>query len=75
MTSYFSTQIADIQGEYTIKEYWIVFAVMMSASFIGLFFFSRLLMWVTETLDEMAKDFSRACARKFSKRGRQGRES
>ena len=70
MTSYFSTQISDIQGVYTIKEYWIVFAVMMSISFMGLFFFSRLLMWITETLDEWVKEFNRACASMFTRRGR-----
>lgn len=31
----------------------------------GLFFFSRLLMWITETLDERVKQFSKACARVF----------
>ena len=70
MTSYFSTQIVAIEGTYTIKEYWIVFAVMISISFMGLFFFSRLLMWVTETLDEWVKDVSKSCARVFIKRGR-----
>lgn len=70
MTSYFSIQIADIQGVYTIKDYWIVFAVIMSISFIGLFFFSRLLMWVTETLDEWVKEISKACASVFTKKGR-----
>ncbi|KAG0649983.1 hypothetical protein D0Z07_3752 [Hyphodiscus hymeniophilus] len=70
MTSYFSTQISDIQDAYTVKEYWIVFAVMMSISFMGLFFFSRLLMWVTETLDEWVKEFSLSFARIFTKRGR-----
>lgn len=70
MTSYFSVQIADIQGVYTIKDYWIVFAVIMSISFMGLFFFSRLLMWITETLDEWVKVFSKACASVFTKRGR-----
>jgi TRAP-type C4-dicarboxylate transport system permease small subunit len=70
MTSYFSTQLSDIQRTYTVKEYWIVFAVMMSISFMGLFFFSRLLMWVTETLDEWVKEFSKSCARVLTKRGR-----
>jgi hypothetical protein len=65
MTSYFSVQISDIQGVYTVKDYWIVFAVIMSLSFMGLFFFSRLLMWITETLDERVKQFSKACARVF----------
>ena len=68
MTSYFSVQISDIQGVYTIKEYWIVFAVIMSISFMGLFFFSRLLMWVTETLDEWIKRFNEALATRFLRR-------
>ena len=70
MTSYFSTQISDIQGIYTVKEYWIVFAVMMSISFMGLFFFSRLLMWITETLDEWVKEASKSFAMVFTRRGR-----
>lgn len=70
MTSYFSVQISDIQGVYTIKDYWIVFAVIMSISFMGLFFFSRLLMWVTETLDEWVKQFSKAFARLLFRRGK-----
>jgi Mg2+ and Co2+ transporter CorA len=68
MTGYFSVQIDDIQGVYTIKEYWIVFAVIMSISFVGLFFFSRLLMWVTETLDEWIKSFNQALGRLFIRR-------
>ena len=74
MTSYFSVQISDIQGVYTVKDYWIVFAVIMSISFMGLFFFSRLLMWVTETLDEWVKQFSKACASVFLRRERDADE-
>jgi len=55
MTSYFSVQIADLQGVYTAKQYWYSFAVIMSISVLALFFFSRLLMWATETLDGMVK--------------------
>ena len=74
MTSYFSVQISDIQGVYTVKDYWIVFSVIMSISFMGLFFFSRMLMWVTETLDEWVKRFSKACARVFLRRERDADE-
>lgn len=55
MTSYFSVQIADLQGVYTSKQYWYAFAVIMSISVLALFFFSRLLMWATETLDSVVK--------------------
>ncbi|KAL2067302.1 hypothetical protein VTL71DRAFT_1726 [Oculimacula yallundae] len=55
MTSYFSVQIKDLEGVYTSKDYWYSFAVLMSISFLFLFFFSRLLMYVTETLDKWVK--------------------
>lgn len=55
MTSYFSTQLSDIEGKYSLYDYWVGFAVVVSASFVCLFFFSKLLMWVTETLDIWAK--------------------
>ncbi|TVY85132.1 hypothetical protein LSUE1_G000421 [Lachnellula suecica] len=55
MTSYFSVQIADLQDVYTSKDYWYSFAVIMSISVVALFFFSRLLMWATETLDALTK--------------------
>ena len=51
-----------------------MFAVIMSISFMGLFFFSRLLMWVTETLDEWVKQFSKACASVFLRRERDADE-
>ncbi|KAF7951497.1 hypothetical protein EAE96_006806 [Botrytis aclada] len=55
MTSYFSTELTDIEGKYSLYDYWVGFAVVVSASFVCLFFFSKLLMWVTETLDMWAK--------------------
>jgi hypothetical protein len=55
MTSYFSVQIPDLQSKYTGKDYWDAFAVVVSISFMCLFFFSRLLMWITEVLDECSK--------------------
>ncbi|TEY68285.1 hypothetical protein BOTCAL_0121g00120 [Botryotinia calthae] len=55
MTSYFSTELSDIEGKYSLYDYWVGFAVVVSASFVCLFFFSKLLMWVTETLDIWAK--------------------
>lgn len=69
MTSYFSVQISDIQGVYTAKDYWVTFAVIMGISFLCLFFFSRLLMWVTETLDAWVKDVSKSFASVFTRRG------
>jgi len=55
MTSYFSTQVVGIE-HYTISYYWSAFAIIVGVSFLFLFFFSRLLMWGTEVLDEWAKD-------------------
>ncbi|CAF9940867.1 MAG: hypothetical protein ALECFALPRED_008890, partial [Alectoria fallacina] len=39
MTAYFSTQLSDLTNLYTIKTYWICFAVIMSLSLVGLVFF------------------------------------
>jgi hypothetical protein len=55
LTSYFSTQINDLQNTFTAKNYWTSFAIIISLSFLALFFFSRLLMYVTETLDAWTK--------------------
>ncbi|OWP04892.1 hypothetical protein B2J93_4218 [Marssonina coronariae] len=60
MTSYFSVQIQDLQGVYTVQDYWYSFAVLMSISFLSLFFFSRLLMYITETLEVWVKKLYRA---------------
>ncbi|KAG4442736.1 hypothetical protein IFR05_001753 [Cadophora sp. M221] len=60
MTSYFSVQIKDLEGVYTTQDYWYSFAVLMSISFLFLFFFSRLLMYVTETLDAWVKKASKS---------------
>jgi len=72
MTSYFSTQISDLMGVYTSKDYWYSFAVVVSISFLALFFFSRLLMWVTETLDAWVKiagkTFTRVVVKKLRAR-------
>jgi len=42
MTGYFSTQLINIAGSYTIKTYWISFAVIMALSFIFLMIFGAL---------------------------------
>lgn len=52
MTAYFSIQIKELEGVYTTKDYWYSFAVIMTISVLGLFFFAKALMWVTETLDQ-----------------------
>lgn len=39
MTAYFSTQLSDIVNKYTMKTYWICFAVIMALSFIFLALF------------------------------------
>jgi phage-related minor tail protein len=46
MTSYFSVQIKELDGVYTVKTYWVTFAVIMVLSFVALFMFSRVLVGV-----------------------------
>lgn len=69
MTSYFSVQIPELQG-YTSKDYWYAFAVIFSISFLGLFFFSRLLMWITEALDSTVKKAARNARDRWGRRRR-----
>lgn len=52
MTSYFSIQIPELTDGYTGTTYWVSFAVIAALSFSSLFFFSRLLMFVSDVLDE-----------------------
>ncbi|TVY54071.1 hypothetical protein LCER1_G005000 [Lachnellula cervina] len=73
MTSYFSVQIDDLQGVYTAKQYWYAFAVIMSISVLALFFFSRLLMWFTETLDATTKRCGKWFRAQVMARVRKGR--
>lgn len=54
MTAYFSVQIEELNN-YSSKDYWYTFAAIMSLSVLALFFFGRLLMYVTETLDTWVK--------------------
>lgn len=42
MTGYFSVQISDLQGVYTVQTYWICFAVIMALSFSFLVVFGKL---------------------------------
>jgi len=68
LTGYFSIQVEDLVGVYTVKDYWYSFAALMSISFLFLFFFSRLLMWITETLDAWVKRLSLQCNLWFQRR-------
>ncbi|RYC63947.1 hypothetical protein CHU98_g2270 [Xylaria longipes] len=54
LTSYFSIQIEDLYMYWHGTDYWYSFAVIASVSFLCLFFFSRLLMFASDTLDEWA---------------------
>ncbi|KAI0548560.1 hypothetical protein F4679DRAFT_550050 [Xylaria curta] len=54
LTSYFSIQIEDLYTYWHGTDYWYSFAVIASVSFLCLFFFSRLLMFASDTLDEWA---------------------
>lgn len=55
MTSYFSVSIPDLTDHYTARTYWIAFAVIGSLSIISLFFFSRVIVTVSDILDEYVK--------------------
>ncbi|EFQ28700.1 ADP-ribosylation factor [Colletotrichum graminicola M1.001] len=59
MTSYFSLEIPDLVEHYTPKTYWICFAVIAGLSFISLFFFSRMLEVVSDTLEGWSDYVSR----------------
>ncbi|OTB01525.1 hypothetical protein M426DRAFT_323410 [Hypoxylon sp. CI-4A] len=54
MTSYFSIQIEDLYIYWTGQTYWYAFAVIASVSFLSLFFFSRLLMFFSDVMDDWA---------------------
>ncbi|KAI1826464.1 hypothetical protein F4861DRAFT_545994 [Xylaria intraflava] len=54
LTSYFSVQIEDLYKYWHGTDYWYSFAVVASISFVSLFFFSRLLMFFSDTLDTWA---------------------
>ena len=78
MTAYFSIQIKDLEGVYTTKDYWYSFATIMTISVLGLFFFAKALMWITETLDSKVKLVGKKITRVVARRGRmkgQGREN
>lgn len=54
MTSYFSIQIPETKN-YTATTYWSTFAVIMSLSFVVVFFLGRWLIGATETLERRVK--------------------
>ena len=54
MTSYFSVQIPGLLDGYTARTYWGAFGVIAFISFLCLFFFSRVLMWMSDRLDDTA---------------------
>ncbi|KAI0025346.1 hypothetical protein F4780DRAFT_774817 [Xylariomycetidae sp. FL0641] len=66
VTSYFSIQIEDLYVYWTGTDYWYSFAVVASVSFVSLFFFSRLLMFFSDVMD----DWSLGIARAANKLGR-----
>lgn len=73
MTAYFSIQIQELEGVYTAKDYWYSFAVIMTISVLGLFFFAKSLMWMTETLDDKMKKLQKSVRRAVVGKGRKKR--
>ncbi|KUI66233.1 hypothetical protein VM1G_02043 [Cytospora mali] len=77
MTSYFSVQIPDLTNGYTGTTYWVTFAVIATLSFLSLFFFSRLLMIVSDVLDEKVHNIQkkswRTIKQGLNKKGQEGK--
>lgn len=63
MTSYFSVGIPSLLEGYTPMDYWVSFAVIAGVSFIGIFFFSRLLMFFSEVLEDWVVNASNGLRR------------
>ena len=59
MTSYFSVEIPHMSDNYTTWTYWGSFAVIASVSFLSLFFFSKVLMFLSESLDHATERATR----------------
>jgi len=55
MTSYFSVQIPDLNSLYDGRTYWVTFGVVGTISFLSVFFFSRLLIFLSDRLDSWAE--------------------
>ncbi|PGH07967.1 hypothetical protein GX51_01407 [Blastomyces parvus] len=70
MTGYFSTEIEELQGVYTVKQYWIAFAVLLVLSALVLAIYG----WATDTIEgktiyvSFAKSFYRSSVAAFGKR-------
>ncbi|KAK3941849.1 hypothetical protein QBC46DRAFT_381604 [Diplogelasinospora grovesii] len=52
ITAYFSIQIPEITAGYTANSYWGTFGVTLFLSFLSLFFFSKVLVVISDTLEE-----------------------
>jgi hypothetical protein len=74
ITAYFSIQIPDLTGSYTAKTYWGTFGVTCFISFLSLFFFSKMLVVISDSLDEASSKFSAYLVHKtgWFKRGHDG---
>ena len=55
MTSYFSVQIPDLTNGYTGTTYWGAFGVIATVSFLGIFFFGKLLEALSDSLDSLSR--------------------
>ena len=66
MTSYFSIQIPGLIDGYTTKTYWAAFGVIAGVSFLSLFFFSKVLMFLSERLDHWTDGAARWTSEKMS---------
>ncbi len=55
MTSYFSVQIPDLTNGYTGATYWGAFGVIAAVSFLGIFFFGKLLEALSDSLDSLSR--------------------
>ncbi|EER42346.1 conserved hypothetical protein [Histoplasma capsulatum H143] len=70
MTSYFSTEIEELQGVYTVKQYWIAFAVLLVLSALVLAIYG----WAADTVEgktiyvSFAKSFYRSSVAALGKR-------
>lgn len=69
MTSYFSIQIEDLWKWWNAGTYWYSFAVIASISFLSLFFFSRLLMFFSDVMDDWSEAISNFCREFVNKFG------
>ncbi|CAK7203328.1 hypothetical protein SEUCBS139899_006059 [Sporothrix eucalyptigena] len=75
MTSYFSVQIPGLVDGYTAGTYWGAFGVIASVSFLSLFFFSKVLMFLSERLDHWADGATRWASDKVGIRRRKARRA